>query len=252
MALAVDDAHAAAVFDHAAVEEGGQRNAGFVAGVAVQVEFALDDPAAAPQFPERGGGHAGAREEQFLAGGDGGFPVPRVGQGVDQDLLLVGPPLMGDGFGARARDVGAVRWWQRNGVGDGTPEQHGAVGRGLGLCGAWCSVAGWTACSRSARRTRASASNEAGASALRLRFISLGLAERVQVALGIERGHAAGAGAGDGLAVDVVLHVAGGEHAGDVGGGGVALVAALGDDVAAFQCRAGLRRCRCWACGRWR
>ena len=33
--------------------------------------------------------------------------------------------------------------------------------------------------------------------------------------LGIERGHAAGAGGGDRLAVDFVHHVAAGEHAGD-------------------------------------
>ena len=37
--------------------------------------------------------------------------------------------------------------------------------------------------------------------------------------LGIERGHAAHAGGGDGLAVDVVGDVAGGEDAGNVGGG---------------------------------
>jgi len=45
VALAVDDAHAAPVFEIAAVEEGGQRDARFVAGVAVQVEFAASDPA---------------------------------------------------------------------------------------------------------------------------------------------------------------------------------------------------------------
>jgi hypothetical protein len=39
-------------------------------------------------------------------------------------------------------------------------------------------------------------------------------AQAVEVALGVERRHAAGAGAGHGLAVDVVLHVAGGEYAG--------------------------------------
>ena len=35
-----------------------------------------------------------------------------------------------------------------------------------------------------------------------------------QKALGIQRGHAAGTGAGDGLAVHMVLHVAGGKHPG--------------------------------------
>jgi hypothetical protein len=50
---------------------------------------------------------------------------------------------------------------------------------------------------------------------------------RLQEALGFERGHAAGAGGGDGLAVDAVLHVAGVEHASDAGSR-----AALGEDVA--------------------
>src|SRR3569832_1291696 len=125
----------------------------------------------------------------------------------------------------------------RSGTASATARRNSIApsGCGFGLCDA-CSVAGAAAaCSRSARRTRASASNEAGASALRLRFISPGLAQCVEVALGVECGHAASAGARDGLAVDVILHVAGGEHAFDVGGGGVALVAALGDDVAALQ-----------------
>jgi hypothetical protein len=52
------------------------------------------------------------------------------------------------------------------------------------------------------------------------------VAQAVEVALGVERRHAAGAGAGHGLLVDVVLHVAGGEHAGDAGGRGVAAAAA--------------------------
>nr|GEU28440.1 hypothetical protein [Tanacetum cinerariifolium] len=55
---------------------------------------------------------------------------------------------------------------------------------------------------------------------------------RFEVALGIQRGHAAGAGAGDGLAVDMVLHVAGGKHAGSGGGGGHAFGARAGLDVA--------------------
>ncbi|KAI1692731.1 hypothetical protein Ddc_23368 [Ditylenchus destructor] len=57
----------------------------------------------------------------------------------------------------------------------------------------------------------------------------------LQEALGVQGGHAARAGAGDGLAIDVVLHVAGGEHARDGGHGGHAGQAALGDDVAVFH-----------------
>ena len=37
--------------------------------------------------------------------------------------------------------------------------------------------------------------------------------------LGVERGHAAGAGGGDGLAVGLVHHVTAGEHARDAGAG---------------------------------
>ena len=43
--------------------------------------------------------------------------------------------------------------------------------------------------------------------------------ERGEEALGVERGHAAGAGCGDRLPVGVILNVAGCEEAGDVGGG---------------------------------
>ena len=52
-----------------------------------------------------------------------------------------------------------------------------------------------------------------------------------QKSLGVERGHAAGACAGDGLAVYMVLDIAGGKRAGHAGLGGKALVAAVGDDV---------------------
>ena len=56
-----------------------------------------------------------------------------------------------------------------------------------------------------------------------------------QKALRVQRRHAAGAGAGDGLAVDVVLHVACGKNAGHAGLRGKAFEAALGDDVAVFH-----------------
>jgi hypothetical protein len=56
-----------------------------------------------------------------------------------------------------------------------------------------------------------------------------GVLLRGQVALGVQRRCAAGAGGGDRLPVGVVDQVAGGEHAGDVGGGGVHLPY---DDVA--------------------
>src|SRR5690606_22540108 len=54
---------------------------------------------------------------------------------------------------------------------------------------------------------------------LRLRAEPLDGAVLGEPALGVDGGHAAGAGGGDGLAVDVVLRVAAGEDAGDVGVG---------------------------------
>ena len=48
----------------------------------------------------------------------------------------------------------------------------------------------------------------------------------LQKALRVQGRHAAGAGAGDGLTVDVVLHVAGRKDARHAGGGGIAVAAA--------------------------
>src|SRR5579875_3018692 len=52
---------------------------------------------------------------------------------------------------------------------------------------------------------------------------------RGEKALGFESGHAAGAGGGDGLAIAVILNVAGGEDAFDAG-----LCAIMRDEVAGF------------------
>ena len=49
--------------------------------------------------------------------------------------------------------------------------------------------------------------------------VGSGVVAGLEPALGVDGGHAAGAGGGDGLAVDVVLDVAAGEDAVDVGGG---------------------------------
>jgi hypothetical protein len=51
-------------------------------------------------------------------------------------------------------------------------------------------------------------------------------------ALCVQCRHAAGSCTGNGLAVDVVLHIAGGKDAGHTGLGGKALETALSDDVA--------------------
>jgi hypothetical protein len=48
------------------------------------------------------------------------------------------------------------------------------------------------------------------------------LTQVIKITFRIQRGHATCSGAGDGLAVDVVLDVAGGEYAGDAGLGRVA------------------------------
>src|SRR5690606_916172 len=57
----------------------------------------------------------------------------------------------------------------------------------------------------------------------------------LQPPLSVQRGHAARTGAGDGLAIDVILYVAGGEDAGHGGHGCHAGQAALGDDVAVLH-----------------
>src|SRR3954470_21641496 len=59
--------------------------------------------------------------------------------------------------------------------------------------------------------------------------------EGIEVLLGVERRHAAGAGAGHRLPVDVILDVAGGENALHAGCGGEALAPAAGDDIAVFH-----------------
>ena len=62
-----------------------------------------------------------------------------------------------------------------------------------------------------------------------------------EVAFGVDGGLAAGGGGGDGLAVGVVDHVAGAEHAVEVGagGGGVDLEVALGVETASTPWQAG-------------
>jgi len=90
--------------------------------VAVQVEFTLDHPAAAPQLAERRSRHAGSREEQFLAGGNGSLPVPRVGESVDENLLLVAQALAGNRLWSRPRGFGPVDGRQRGSIGDRAAE----------------------------------------------------------------------------------------------------------------------------------
>src|SRR5688572_11886107 len=60
-------------------------------------------------------------------------------------------------------------------------------------------------------------------------------AATLEVFLRVERCHAAAAGAGHGLAIHVVLHIARSEHAGNAGRSGAAIEAAAGDDVAVLH-----------------
>src|SRR5450755_1653977 len=62
--------------------------------------------------------------------------------------------------------------------------------------------------------------------------ISPGPSGLLEETLGVEGGHAAGAGAGDRLPVDVILDVAGGKDAGHAGHGREAVEAAPAQDVA--------------------
>jgi len=59
--------------------------------------------------------------------------------------------------------------------------------------------------------------------------------KRVKVAFGIKRRHAPGTGAGDRLAIDVILDVSSGKDPLDAGGRGKAMAAAARDDVAVVQ-----------------
>src|SRR5262249_8902488 len=61
------------------------------------------------------------------------------------------------------------------------------------------------------------------------------LVQSFEELLGVERRDAAAAGAGDGLTVDVVLHVPGGEHPGDAGRARVALASTARHDVPALH-----------------
>src|SRR5450759_2855201 len=65
--------------------------------------------------------------------------------------------------------------------------------------------------------------------------LTLALLQAVQVFLRVQCRHAARAGAGHGLAIDMVLHVARREYAGHAGGSGIALLTAAGEDVAVLH-----------------
>src|SRR4029077_3528482 len=67
--------------------------------------------------------------------------------------------------------------------------------------------------------------------------------ERLEVTVRIECGHAAGAGGGDGLAVDVIGNIAGGKHPGDAGGGGITVESAPDGEVALAHRELAVEKC---------
>src|SRR3989454_4545641 len=91
--------------------------------------------------------------------------------------------------------------------------------------------------------SRTASRNSAAASSGRLFFVGLrmaapplwGSAQTVQVLFRVERRNAAAAGARHRLPIDMVLHVAGGEHPRDAGRAGVALAPSARDDVSALH-----------------
>src|SRR5580700_4514683 len=81
--------------------------------------------------------------------------------------------------------------------------------------------------------------NEPAGSALR----ALPRVDRLEVTVRIERGHAARAGGGDGLAVDVIGYVAGGKHPGNAGGGGITVESAPDGEVALAHRELAVEKC---------
>ena len=55
--------------------------------------------------------------------------------------------------------------------------------------------------------------------------------QRFQILVRVQRRHATRPGAGNGLPIDMILHIAGSEHTGQGGGGCVTLIAGFRDDV---------------------
>ena len=109
----------------------------------------------------------------------------------------------------------------------------GASGRGSGLRDPY-------------RDSRTTGSRQRQSSHAQLRFSQV-LRQAVQIVLGVERCHAARAGGGDRLPVDVILDVAAGEHAGDARSrAGVRARVAV-----RRPSRADRGRAPCSACGRW-
>src|SRR5437773_12448045 len=84
---------------------------------------------------------------------------------------------------------------------------------------------------RTARRLRGRGSTPCSA----WRKSSSSGGEPIDKFLRVESGHAAAPRAGHGLAINVVLHIPGGEHSLDAGRSGKTLAPAAGDEVAVFH-----------------
>src|SRR6185437_4947158 len=98
-----------------------------------------------------------------------------------------------------------------------------------------CSSAARNSWRRNGLRSPTSAFHSRGLSSSMLLCTLVRIRGRIQalkIPVSIERGHAAGAGRGDRLPVDVVGDIPGREDSRDAGGGGVAVQSAAGADVA--------------------
>jgi hypothetical protein len=141
VALAVDHAQAAAALLQGQGDEMGEAAAGFVAGEAVQVEFALHHPAPAAQVGEHPAGQADPQVGGFVAGVEAVFEGQRAFEGLAQHLALVFLALAGQRGGQRALYCGQVAVLERGDLAGHVAEQAGGScscsasmrGRGLGL-----------------------------------------------------------------------------------------------------------------------
>src|SRR5450830_682508 len=209
-AAAVDDAYAAHAAAAGAGDEGADQLAGGVAGQAVQVQLVLHGPVAFFQLADDVRADAGARI------GDGRVVFHQAGhvELVGQGFAQHGGVVFLDGAG-RARQMvahgnsahgvdKAVRFGNFLDALDGAGE-HARIFPGFLFTGG---PLGRLDGAHALLLLERLAQERQVGEILQARHRQSVL-QRFQVALSVERGHAARARAGDGLAVDVVLHVAG-------------------------------------------
>jgi hypothetical protein len=107
-AFAVHHAHAAPAVLVRLSDEIGQGLPGVFAPKAMQVELALQSPAAASELAHDIGPEPGAPKAQGLVGFEQGFDVELIRQGLAHHRLFVQPVLHWHGLGRRCRDGPAL------------------------------------------------------------------------------------------------------------------------------------------------